>query len=149
LKRGSYNAGRRPSEHTISERSFLKSNGGAIPPNVLQCTDHEELNNILVEGNTASASSYQRYCKVLGFEPHPARMPISLAKFFINLCTDSGDLVLDPFAGSNTTGAAAEALGRRWVAIEASQEYARAGLGRFPALWTKREKSLAVNGLVG
>lgn len=61
-------------------------------------------------------------------------MPIALARFFINLCTDRGDLVLDPFGGSNTTGAAAEELGRRWLSIEANQPYAAAGRGRFPEL---------------
>ena len=41
-------------------------------------------------------------------------------------------LVLDPFAGSNTTGATAESLGRRWLSVEANRDYARSGLGRFP-----------------
>ena len=35
LKKGSYNAGKRPSEHNISETAFLRDNGGAIPSNVL------------------------------------------------------------------------------------------------------------------
>jgi len=39
--------------------------------------------------------------------------------------------VLDPFAGSNTTGAVAEALGRRWIAVEANKEYAKGSKGRF------------------
>jgi len=38
--------------------------------------------------------------------------------------TNPGDLVIDPFAGSNTTGAVAERLGRKWIAIEKSREYA-------------------------
>jgi len=40
-------------------------------------------------------------------------------------------LVLDPFAGSNTTGAAAEKLGRRWIAIEPQDNYISGSLGRF------------------
>ena len=50
-------------------------------------------------------------------------MPIGLADFFIRFLSDEGDIVLDPFAGSNTTGAAAEHLGRRWIAVEAREEY--------------------------
>ena len=50
-----------------------------------------------------------------------------------NFLTDPGDLVLDPFAGSNTTGAVAEALGRKWLAIERDPEYARASRARFMA----------------
>ena len=45
--------------------------------------------------------------------------------------TDPDDLVLDPFAGSNTTGEAAEALGRRWVAVEMTEEYIQGSKGRF------------------
>jgi site-specific DNA-methyltransferase (cytosine-N4-specific) len=39
--------------------------------------------------------------------------------------------VLDPFAGSNTTGRAAEDLGRRWLAVEIKAEYVRASAIRF------------------
>ncbi|HQU45238.1 MAG TPA: DNA methyltransferase, partial [Pirellulales bacterium] len=42
----------------------------------------------------------------------------TLRAFFIKLLTQPGDLVLDVFAGSNTTGEAAESLGRRWLALE-------------------------------
>ena len=58
-------------------------------------------------------------------------MPIGLAEFFIKFLTKPGDLVLDPFAGSNTTGAAAEALGRKWISIELNKGYAKGSYGRF------------------
>jgi hypothetical protein len=45
--------------------------------------------------------------------------------------TEPGDLVLDPFAGSNTTGAVAEKLGRRWIAIEKDPTYAKDSELRF------------------
>lgn len=60
-------------------------------------------------------------------------MPAALAEFFIRFLTEPRNLVLDPFAGSNTTGAAAEALRRRWVAIEPNPEYLSGSIGRFPA----------------
>ncbi len=138
LKTKKYNAGRRPSEHLISETSFLKDNGGAIPPNVLGY-EACQAENVLVGSNTHSTDPYHQYCKRLKLTPHPARMPSALAKFFISLCTDPGDLVIDPFSGSNTTGAAAEELERSWIAIEAEDPYARGGVGRFPALWQKSE----------
>lgn len=133
LKTKKYNAGRRPSEHLISATSFLRKNKGAIPPNVLSYG--EATGNLLVGSNTHNVDPYYDYCKANGVTPHPARMPKDLARFFINLCSDPGDLILDPFAGSNTTGAAAEALGRHWVAIEAQADYAKASMGRFPQLW--------------
>ena len=51
-------------------------------------------------------------------------MPSGLANFFVQFLTETGDLVLDPFAGSNTTGYVAEINKRHWVAIEQNGEYA-------------------------
>jgi len=58
-------------------------------------------------------------------------MPLKLVDFFVRFLTDPGDRVLDPFAGSNTTGLAAERLRRRWVAFEAERGYAKASHVRF------------------
>ena len=63
---------------------------------------------------------------------HPARMPSDIAEFFINFLTDEKDLVFDPFAGSNTTGAEAERLGRKWIGVERDLKYIRGSKGRFP-----------------
>jgi DNA modification methylase len=134
LKTGKYNAGRRPSEHVIGETSFLKDNGGAIPANMLSVAAQDEPENVLVGSNTRSRDAYQLYCVENNLTPHPARMPPELAQFFVGLCTEAGDLVLDPFGGSNTTGSVADEMDRRWISIEASGEYAEAGKGRFPAL---------------
>ena len=133
LRTKKYNAGLRPSQHNISATSFLKRNKGAIPPNVLSYIGTP--GNLLIGSNTHNVDPYYDYCKAHDMTPHPARMPMDLARFFIRLCTEPGDLVLDPFAGSNTTGAAAEELGRRWLSLEADGEYAKASLGRFPTLW--------------
>ena len=122
LKRQSYNSGSRPSEHTIGETSFLADNGGAIPPNVLTIS------------NTVSTDAYRAYCKEHDFKVHPARMAPDLAEFFIRFLTDPDDLVLDPFGGSNTTGATAEELGRRWISIEPQSEYIAGSRGRFSLL---------------
>lgn len=119
LSTGKYNKGIRPSQHEINGTSFLKNNGGAIPPNVITVA------------NTSSSDPYQIYCKQNGIELHPARMPGSLAEFFINFLTDPGDTVLDPFAGSNTTGCIAENLNRKWISIEANKEYIQGSIARF------------------
>jgi len=113
-----YTPKKRPSGHDISGR-FADSNGGAIPSNLLEIP------------NTESNSSYLRFCKLANVEAHPARFPQKLPAFFINFLTDPGDLVLDFFAGSNTTGAAAEKAGRRWIAFESNGEYLAASLFRF------------------
>lgn len=136
LERGTYNDGLRPSEHRVGTTSFLSDNGGAIPPNVLIPAIEQmlpELTEVLPIANTRSTDPYQEYCRDHGIQPHPARMSEKLVEFFIRFLTRPGDLVLDPFAGSNTTGAVAQRLKRRWVAIEANAEYVRASRARFPA----------------
>jgi DNA modification methylase len=120
LRRQKYNSGTRPSEHKIGVESFLTNNGGAIPSNVITLS------------NTSANGSYVEYCREKKLTLHPARMPADLAKFFIKFLTETGDVVLDPFAGSNTTGAAAESLGRHWISIEADKQYIRGSRGRFP-----------------
>ena len=137
LRRGTYNAGPRPSEAVISDDSFLKNNGGAIPPNVLVPRVLEmlpELTEVLSISNTRSHDPYQEYCRKNGIRLHPARMPEKLVEFFLKFLTKPGDLVLDPFAGSNTTGAVAERLRRRWFAIETDPGYAEASESRFNPL---------------
>ena len=119
LVRRDYNRGKRPSGHDIVGNSFLKDNGGAIPPNVL------------TYANTRSKDGYTEYCQQHDLPIHPARMSPKISEFFINLLTEEGDLVLDPFAGSNTTGATAQSLNRKWVAVECDQNYVEGSRGRF------------------
>jgi len=121
-----YSKAKRPSGHDI-DMKFGKDNGGAIPPNLLQYP------------NTESNSHYIRTCKSLGIKPHPARFPRALPEFFIKFLTDPDDLVVDIFAGSNTTGEAAEALGRRWLSMECNREYVVASAFRFMKDWSKEE----------
>ena len=119
LKTQKYNSGKRPSEHLIGEKSFLTDNAGAIP------------SNVLISSNTQANTSYQEYCREKNLVPHPARMPIDIPMFFINFLTDPGDLVWDPFGGSNTSGEAAELLNRKWIAIEPDKSYIEGSKGRF------------------
>jgi site-specific DNA-methyltransferase (cytosine-N4-specific) len=130
LERQSYNTGRRPSQHHIGSKSFLTNNAGAIPSNVITIA------------NTDSNTSYLKFCREHKIQPHPARMPPGLAQFFIKFLTKPNMLVLDPFAGSNTTGAAAESLGRRWLSFEPDADYGLASVGRFPAV-KFRERAFA------
>ena len=123
----------RPSGHDISRR-FADNNRGAIPSNLLQIP------------NTESNSPYQRHCGSVDVKPHPARFPEKLPTFFIEFLTDPGDTVLDIFAGSNTTGSAAQKLDRRWMAFEKDRTYLAASAFRFvdelsakdlAALWSR------------
>lgn len=132
LERKKYNTGRRPSGHVVSEQGFLTDHGGAIAPNVVDLSPDSRLPHAIQKfSGTAWDANYRQYCASHKLELHPARMQTELAAFFIQFLTEPGDLVLDPFAGSNTTGAAAESLGRRWISVEANAAYAEGSKGRF------------------
>ena len=113
-----YSPKKRPSGHDISDR-FATDNGGAIPSNLLQFP------------NTDSNSKYLRFCKEFGAKRHPARFPSKLPAFFVDFLTDENDLVMDIFAGSNTTGEVCEEKRRRWVACELNRDYLAASCFRF------------------
>lgn len=55
---------------------------------------------------------------------HPTQKPLALLTRIILASTDDGDLILDPFAGSSTTGISASLCGRRYIGIEKEEEYA-------------------------
>jgi len=61
---------------------------------------------------------------------HPTEKPLSCMRAVIDAFTQPGDLVLDPFAGSGTTCAAAKQLGRRYVGIELDATYHAAAVAR-------------------
>ena len=133
IETGKYNSGKRPAEYTIGEHSFKTDNQGAIPPNVIHGDDAPSLGSLLKSPNTRSNERYQAFCRKQNIPIHPARMPADLVEFFVKFLTDENDLVFDPFGGSNTTGAVAENLGRRWVSCEAHRPYVLSSTARFPA----------------
>ena len=117
LTRG-YRSKKRPSGHNITAK-FNHDRGGSIPANVIE------------RGNNESNSEYIRLSQEKGVKVHPARYPAALPQFFVKLLTSPGDVVLDPFAGSNTTGRVAEDEDRHWLSIEKDLAYAKASALRF------------------
>jgi modification methylase len=65
-----------------------------------------------------------------GRKAHPTQKPEALLGRILLATTNPGDLVLDPFFGTGTTGAAARRLGRRWLGIERDPVYAEAARER-------------------
>lgn len=120
----------RPSGHNIKESFDKIGAGGSIPGNVLE--DQIPV-DILTLGNNAANDTYTKRCKEEGLKIHPARFPAALPEFFVKLLTDEGDLVVDPFAGSNTAGYVAQQLGRQWLGFELLKEYLDASKFRFGA----------------
>jgi site-specific DNA-methyltransferase (cytosine-N4-specific) len=159
LMENGYNKERRPSDHNPSD-VWDNKNEGAIPPNLIEDSDlggsfgvrdeDSEIGdpvyvdtpsenwrapvNVISASNTASNTRYHRRCREEGIDQHPARFPKDLPEFAIALTTDKQDIVLDPFAGSNTTGQVAEQMDRRWLAFDENEEYLKGSIFRFPAL---------------
>lgn len=88
--------------------------------------------------------------------PHPAAFPLELAEKVIRYYSFKGDVVMDPFAGSGTVGAAAARLGRRFVLFEINPQYVdiiRNAVGRWlgraadDILWLNCEPAPAFTGL--
>lgn len=60
-----------------------------------------------------------------GSKAHPTQKPEALLYRILLACTKPGDVVLDPFFGTGTTGAVARRLGRRWIGIERERAYVK------------------------
>lgn len=135
IEKKKYNAGKRPSGHKINPTSFLKDNGGSISSSFISDVDkfifENEFNASLIFSNSSTEKKYRDYCLAKNIRVHPARMSPRLVDFFIHFLTDVGDIILDPFAGSNTTGWRSEMNGRNWIGIEKDRSYALASQSRF------------------
>ncbi|MCT8970318.1 site-specific DNA-methyltransferase [Microbaculum marinisediminis] len=79
-----------------------------------------------------------------GRKMHPTQKPESLLARVILSSTKPGDLILDPFFGSGTTGAVAKRLGRHFVGIERDRTYARAARDRIDAIEPLDDEALVV-----
>ena len=120
----------RPGKQQVNSGRIYKDKGGAIS------------SDLIAVHNTSSNDYYQRKCKEEGVDRHGARFPPLFAEFFVRFMTDKGDFVLDPFAGSCTTGEAAEATEREWICVEKDEKWLPGSLFRFPPTYhgnTKKE----------
>jgi len=68
------------------------------------------------------------------FGKHPTQKPVELLKRIVLAASTEGDLVLDPFTGSSTTGIAAHLLGRKFIGIDTEKSYLDLSIKRFEAL---------------
>ena len=68
------------------------------------------------------------------FGKHPTQKPEELLKRIILASTNKGDLILDPFTGSSTTGVVAYLLGRKFIGIDIEKKYLDLSIKRFEEL---------------
>ena len=114
VKRGERDKNTRPSRHNFDLSHPWDNKGGSDPGSVITVS------------NTASNGLVQRICKEMGIK-HPARYPEKLVEFFILSGTNPGDIVLDPFAGSGTTGVVACKYNRLYICIDVNSDYQKLG----------------------
>ena len=79
-----------------------------------------------------------------GDKAHPTQKPESLLYRVLLACTKPGDVVLDPFFGTGTTGAVARRLGRRWIGIERERDYVKVAKARIAATLPLDESAMTV-----
>ncbi len=66
---------------------------------------------------------------------HPTQKPLDLMRYLVRTYSNEGDIILDPFMGSGTTGAAAVLEGRRFIGTETDPKFFRHAADRIAALW--------------
>jgi modification methylase len=78
-----------------------------------------------------------------GHKAHPTQKPEALLYRVLLATTEPGDVVLDPFFGTGTTGAVAKRLGRQWIGCEREEAYRRIALERIESTLPLDESALA------
>jgi modification methylase len=86
----------------------------------------------------------ERLKDAAGDKVHPTQKPEALLARILLSSSNPGDVVLDPFFGSGTTGAVAKRLGRHFVGIERDPTYAKAAAARIAAVEPLEDHSLAI-----
>lgn len=94
---------KRCKDYTFNKEALMKMNGGAQMQDVW---------------NIPAVGSWEGKCG-----KHPMQKPLRLLYRAILASTNEGDTILDPFAGSSTTGIAANLLGRKYIGCEINEEY--------------------------
>ena len=79
-----------------------------------------------------------------GAKAHPTQKPEALLYRILLACTKPGDVVLDPFFGTGTTGAVARRLGRRWIGIEREPTYVKVAKERIASTLPLDESAMQV-----
>ena len=114
------------------QKSSLKRDRGGFP--VLEDSNYYYDNQAVREETGANLKNYWLLGPDSSSTPHPAAFPKELARRCILLGSRPGDLVLDPFSGSGTTGLVAAELNRKAVLIELNEEYVSHSKTRFNAV---------------
>lgn len=106
------------SRHCFNYELMKQFSHGKQMRNLWQFTEEEEARIVDNVWNISSPPPVEK-----SFGKHPTQKPIELLRRIILASTKEGDLVLDPFCGSSTTGVAAVLLNRKFVGIDLEKDY--------------------------
>ena len=106
------------SKHYFNYPLMKQANNGKQMRNLWEFTEAEQTRQEDNVWQITSPSAAEKH-----FGKHPTQKPIELLRRIILASTQEGDLVIDPFCGSSTTGVAAVMLGRKYVGMELDAEY--------------------------
>ena len=95
--------------------------------------------------NLPICSGHERLKDETGSKAHPTQKPEALLHRALLSSTNQGDLVLDPFFGTGTTGAVAKRLGRHFIGLERDENYIRHASKRIAAVTPLDHETLAVS----
>ena len=76
------------------------------------------------------------------FGAHPTQKPLALLERIILASSDAGDLVVDPFVGSGTTGLAATRHGRRFIGIDTEEDFLKLAIERYQASLVQPQEAI-------
>jgi site-specific DNA-methyltransferase (adenine-specific) len=92
--------------------------------------------------NIGTSKTVHRYDNVIGDKCHPTQKPISLMAFYIENSSKEGDVILDPFMGSGSTGVACVNTNRNFIGIELNEEYFKIAEKRINTAISEKESTL-------
>jgi site-specific DNA-methyltransferase (adenine-specific) len=93
---------------------------------------------------TLSLATGKQRIKLNGTKAHSTQKPEALLYRVIMASSNPGDVVLDPFLGSGTTGAVAKKLGRKWIGIERHKKYIKVAQKRIDAVMSAPAEALTL-----
>jgi DNA methylase N-4/N-6 domain protein len=105
-----------------------------LNPNKTKSGEHKQMRDFLDFIKLPIVQGKERLRGEDGRALHPTQKPEKLLELIIKASSHEGDIVLDPFFGTGTTGYVAERLGRNWIGIEQSQEYIHLATQRLDTL---------------
>ncbi|MEP9411315.1 MAG: site-specific DNA-methyltransferase [Candidatus Brocadia sp.] len=127
------------SKHYFDYQLMKKLNFGKQMRNLWQFTEEDTKKNQREIDNLWEISAPPREEKKFG--KHPTQKPLELLIRILLASTKEGDLVLDPFCGSSTTGVAAVLLNRKYVGIDLENEYLDISIKRLEEAILKKKPS--------